>query len=148
MPPRQNNYRAGVQRGRTAKRGRPAARVVGTEEANVPPVEVNINQPDVVSSVQEVSDSGSRHVPVRANPVGPNLAVQPNQPQATVNAELQSKMFDRFLKRNPPRFSEAESPMQAIKFIKDLEAIFDPMAIEGELRWKFAVYQFHGEARD
>ncbi|GAA0165113.1 hypothetical protein LIER_20597 [Lithospermum erythrorhizon] len=63
MPPRREIRRVG------AKRGRPPAQVVGAEEANLPPVSVSINQPDV-----------------GMNPVELNPAAQLNQPQATVGA--------------------------------------------------------------
>ncbi|GAA0159696.1 hypothetical protein LIER_16413 [Lithospermum erythrorhizon] len=63
-------------------------------------------------------------------------------------ADLQTKIFDRFLKRDPPKFSGADSPILALEFIRDLEAIFEPMGINGGLRTKFAVYRLHGGARD
>ncbi|GAA0155440.1 hypothetical protein LIER_38088 [Lithospermum erythrorhizon] len=62
--------------------------------------------------------------------------------------DLHTKIFDHFLKRDPPMFSEADSPIQSLELIRDLEAIFEPMGINGELRTKFAVYRFHGGARD
>ncbi|GAA0174870.1 hypothetical protein LIER_28162 [Lithospermum erythrorhizon] len=48
--------------------------------------------------------------------------------------------------RDPSKFCGANSSIRALEFISDLEAIFEPMGIEGELRVKFAIYKFHGEA--
>ncbi|GAA0180153.1 hypothetical protein LIER_30073 [Lithospermum erythrorhizon] len=105
MPPRREIRRVGV------RRRRPAARVVGAAEANVPPVGVNINQPDVASSVPGNNSSGSHHVSALVDPVEPKPDVQLNQPQVVVgapppieqNVDLPGKMFDRFLKRDPPK---------------------------------------------
>ncbi|GAA0167949.1 hypothetical protein LIER_22781 [Lithospermum erythrorhizon] len=54
---------------------------------------------------------------------------------------------DAPLQLNQPQDAE-KSLIQGVEFIKDLESIFEPMNIEGELRWKFVVYLFHGEASD
>ena len=44
---------------------------------------------------------------------GVNVNVEPEVlvPVAGHDMELQSKLFDRFLKRNPPKFSGAETPI-------------------------------------
>ena len=78
------------------------------------------------------------------------MAVEPEVvvPAAGQDMDLQSKLFDRFLKRNPPKFSGADTPMQAIEFIRELEGIFEPMGINGQLRTTFAAYMLHGGARD
>ncbi|GAA0162355.1 hypothetical protein LIER_18463 [Lithospermum erythrorhizon] len=39
-------------------------------------------------------------------------------------------------------------PVVAFEFIRDLESIFEPMGINGELRTMFAIYRLHGGARD
>ncbi|GAA0149083.1 hypothetical protein LIER_08349 [Lithospermum erythrorhizon] len=98
---------------------------VGVEHDSVHPVETANPEPPV------------------ANPIMPGIPVgalvQLNQPQTVVgapppierNVELQGKMFERFMKRDLPKFSEAKSPIQGLEFIKDLESIFEPMGIEG-----------------
>ena len=62
---------------------------------------------------------------------GVNDVVEPGGvgPAAGHEMDLQSKLFDHFLKRNPPRFAGAESPIHALEFLRDLESIFGPMGI-------------------
>ncbi|GAA0170525.1 hypothetical protein LIER_24762 [Lithospermum erythrorhizon] len=52
--------------------------------------------------------------------------------QVAVQQEIkfQSKLFDRFLKRDPPKFYGVGTPIEAIEFIRDMETIFEPMGIE------------------
>ncbi|GAA0156812.1 hypothetical protein LIER_14212 [Lithospermum erythrorhizon] len=64
MPPRTRNRRI--------RQGRAVTQVVGAEESCVPPVGVNINQPNVTCNVQRDSDSDSHHVLVSVNHVQPN----------------------------------------------------------------------------
>ncbi|GAA0180008.1 hypothetical protein LIER_30053 [Lithospermum erythrorhizon] len=113
--------RGGAMRGRGAKGTKNVDRVVGGDEPSV----------EQHGSVVNVDENQGNVPAVLGQEV-----------------DLQTKIFDRFLKRDPPKFSGGDSPIQALEFIQDLEDILEPMGINRELRINFAVYRLHGGARD
>ncbi|GAA0154007.1 hypothetical protein LIER_12111 [Lithospermum erythrorhizon] len=109
MPPRRS-VRLGAARGvaRGAARG-------ARDAENVDSI-VGSDEPSMGPQDSGVSVGGDREIVV---------------PVVGQEVELQSKLFDRFLKRDPPKFAEEDSPIQALEFIQDLESIFEPMGVTG-----------------
>ncbi|GAA0186105.1 hypothetical protein LIER_33393 [Lithospermum erythrorhizon] len=129
MPPRvRERGRARDARGRP--RGGRAGRGIAIDEYSV-----DQQGPEVQSS---------EHV----EEVGVDLVEESGNAQVAEQqgVEFQSKLFDRFLRRDPPKFSGG-STEQAIEFIRDMKTIFEPMGIVGEMRVKFATYRLHEGAR-
>ena len=143
MPPRRS-VRVGTARGaRGVARGaaRGAARGVARGAGGGRGARVGDNIASVV---------GGDEPSVEQQSSGVNLDVEPEVevPAVGPDMDLQSKLFDRFLKRNPPKFYGPDSPIQALEFLRDLEGIFEPMGINTQLRTTFAAYMLHGGARD
>ncbi|GAA0162563.1 hypothetical protein LIER_18629 [Lithospermum erythrorhizon] len=145
MPPRAETHRgthaARGARGRPrgtrgrARGGRCAGGLVGTSEPSMEQQSSGVH-PDFPADPVAGDESH-----VEENLVHAQMAVQRE-------AEIQSNIFDRFLKRDPPKFFGVGTPIEAIEFIRDLETIFEPMGTEGELRVKFATYRLHESSRD
>ncbi|GAA0174564.1 hypothetical protein LIER_27932 [Lithospermum erythrorhizon] len=78
--------------------------------------------------VGEDEPSGEQQVP----------GVHPNSPVDPVVED----------ERDRPKFYGVGTPIEVIEFIRDMETIFEPMGIEGEMRVKFTTYRLHESARD
>ncbi|GAA0145697.1 hypothetical protein LIER_05833 [Lithospermum erythrorhizon] len=120
-------------RGR-ARGGRRAGSVVGENEPNVEQQSSGVHPDPVVDPVTE------DEVKVGEDLVQAQLVVQHE-------VEFQSKLFDHFLKRDSRNFYGVGTLIEAIEFIRDMETIFDPMGIEGDLRVRFTTYRLHEGAR-
>ncbi|MGS7457171.1 hypothetical protein ACT3J6_21420, partial [Mycobacterium tuberculosis] len=65
-----------------------------------------------------------------------------------MDPDRESRLFDSFLKKQPPRFKGDVTPEVAVEFLKDIVGICRPMGIEEELWVTFATTRFQEGPRD